>query len=81
MQLKSELAFEKQQIQKKTDEWFVTSLSTVTDEYASKLRLLQITFYNLLNSPLLMTAAVLDAASKEKHKDKEHKDKEEEEEA
>jgi hypothetical protein len=48
------MTLEKEKMLKNTQNWFLTSLTVNKEEYMVKLRLVQLTFYNIFNSPLLL---------------------------
>lgn len=48
------MTLEKEKMLKNTQDWFQTSLTVNKEEYMVKLRLVQLTFYNFFNSPLLL---------------------------
>jgi hypothetical protein len=48
------MTLEKEKMLKNTENWFQTSLTVNNEEYLVKLRLVQLTFYNIFNSPLLL---------------------------
>jgi hypothetical protein len=54
LRLKGEMTLEKEKMLKNTQAWFASTLTTNVEEYLVKLRLVQLSFYNLFNSPLLI---------------------------
>jgi hypothetical protein len=54
LRLKGEITLEKEKMLKNTENWFASTLTTNVEEYLVKLRLVQLSFYNLFNSPLLI---------------------------
>lgn len=54
LRLRAEMTLEKEKMLKNTQDWFQTSLTVNKEEYMVKLRLVQLTFYNFFNSPLLL---------------------------
>lgn len=55
MQLKRDITLEKEKILRNTVNWFQSTHTIVMEDYLVKLRFIQITFYNVFNSPLLIS--------------------------